>query len=68
LIDEWRLVEDDDGHSYVIPADQLEDFEDWVDNVTNGCAYLMEKDYEQYYLNTHPTSVVFKDWRIEQHG
>lgn len=57
------LVQDNDCHWYVIPADRREAFDDWV-----RCQELgkpMETDLEPTPVNGSPCRVKFKQWEIE---
>ena len=56
-----RLVSDDDGHWFIIPADKWEEWEGWLENPETT-------DYTEpkwaRYTNTHPSRVTFTDWTI----
>ena len=40
----YCIVDDDDGHHYVIPVDKEEEWSDWVESATN---YWNEMKYDE---------------------
>jgi hypothetical protein len=47
----YMLVSDNDGNDYIIAVDDIEDFDNWVDNVEEGVS--INKDYyENRRVNT----------------
>jgi hypothetical protein len=62
----WRLVKDDDGHSYVIPAEFQEGFEKWVEAMSNDSEWV-GVDFEKYSLGGDPSCVTFTDpkWGLD---
>jgi hypothetical protein len=62
--DEYHcLVSDDDGHWYVIPVSEKENFSQWVTDATDG--YESEFDFGKDMINTHPSSISFKNFYQE---
>lgn len=67
----YKLIQDDDCHWYVIPAELEEKFQEWVDLSVFGTkqislwerlADLEEKyDFNQYRVDG-PHRIVFKNW------
>jgi hypothetical protein len=58
----WRLVEDEDGHWYVIPADKERDFDFWVEATqTEQEDKRLGTDFEQYRLPGSPSNITFVD-------
>jgi hypothetical protein len=62
----YRLVQDGDGHSYVIPAELEPVFEKWVEATSNGEEFEGES-FEKYSLGGNPANVTFTDpkWGID---
>jgi hypothetical protein len=62
----WCLVSDDDGHSYVIPAESRDEFEKWVEATSNDEEFEGE-DFEKYSLGGNPECVTFTDpkWGLD---
>jgi len=56
----FRLVSDDSGHTYAIPADKREAFERWVDSFNYSNDYS-EGDFDQYRLGMHESNYTFVD-------
>jgi hypothetical protein len=43
---EWRIVNDDHGHSYLIPADKKSEFREWVAHTnSDGDGFYTGDDY-----------------------
>lgn len=55
----FRLVADDDGHYYAIPADKQREFEQWVLACNEACVYKGE-DLSFYQLSQHYSSYTFE--------
>lgn len=56
----YRLVQDNDCHWYVIPADRVESFNDWVQCQERSLP--METELEPERVNG-PHTVTFTDWK-----
>lgn len=54
MTERWCLIDDDDGHWYVIPAALKEDFKHWV---YGGSVY--EQPEWVWSVNGHPNNVTF---------
>lgn len=66
----FRLVSDDDGHDYVIPADTINEFYSWVryfaeNDSDNGHKHL-GGDFSQYRLGCAPSCYTFTDFREDR--
>jgi hypothetical protein len=64
----FRLLEDDDGHWYVVPEEFVNEFDDWVDYhgdiIGDGIdTEWVGTDFEQYRVG-RPSGIRFKDWEI----
>jgi hypothetical protein len=54
----WRLVQDDDGRWYVIPALALKEWYDWVDTAPDG--YYGAPDWANKVSG--PEMIMFEKW------
>jgi hypothetical protein len=56
---EARIMEDGDGHYYIIPVELVEDFESDLDNAnaTDEYSYFIEK-YGDYMQESHISTIV----------
>jgi hypothetical protein len=58
----FRLVSDDSGHTYAIPADKREAFAHWVDSFNDSAeGDCSEGDFDQYRLGMHESNYTFID-------
>jgi hypothetical protein len=57
-----RLVKDNDGHWYVIPAGERALFDEWVRCMEEGEDFD-GPDFGKCCLNMHPSNYVFDGWR-----
>ena len=63
----FRLVSDNDGHKYAIPADRLDAFYRWVESFdTDGIPSGLEEDFEVYRLGCSITRYSFTDFREDR--
>jgi hypothetical protein len=58
---EHRLIQDDDGHWYIIPVGHEQVFQRWVDAMTKGSRHL-PANFEPVQVDG-PHTVVFMGWR-----
>ena len=56
----FRLVSDDDGHHYIIPADNEEMWNEWV---CRGEPYELPDC--AYSIGGSPTHITFENWKHE---
>lgn len=56
----FRLVQDESGHSYVIPADRMDDFELFA---TSDEGEQFSDEFEPMMMNWHPSKLTFTDPR-----
>jgi hypothetical protein len=56
----FRMVRDDDGHTYVIPADKEDDFHAWVEASGGDMEDYEGIDFEKYSLGGCPSVVTFE--------
>jgi len=63
-----RLVADDDGHWYCIPADKRAEFDLWLKTFGWGDPEYCYKgeNFEQYRLNMHPSNHTFTDFQEDK--
>lgn len=59
-MDRFRIVSDNDGHNYIIPADMLEPWIDWLED--SGDDYDLPAWAERI---DHFSSITFTDWRVD---
>jgi hypothetical protein len=64
----FRLVSDDAGHTYAIPANKIKQFELWMK--TFGWAdheyHYKGEDFSEYRLNMHESNYTFTDLREDK--
>jgi hypothetical protein len=62
----FRLSRDDDGHWYVVPAELVQVFDNWVEATSNDLDWIGE-NFERYSLGGDPSNVTFTDpkWGID---
>jgi len=66
MLNRYRLVQDNDCHWYVIPANNYPDFICWVDAQENDIDEFDEGiDYNKYRINCSPSLLTFENWRLE---
>lgn len=58
----WRICKDDDGHSYIIPAEKLREFDKWLETVEDGD---VSDIFDQYRCRMHPSCYTFTDPKVE---
>jgi hypothetical protein len=57
----FTFRDDDDGHWYLVPMDELEEFQAGLDvSDLDECACFNEK-YESYRISSHPSHYSFTD-------
>ena len=56
----FRFVVDDDGHDYLIPENEAEQFRDWIDHGPYWEDYK-GKDYNDSRVGTHIGNFTFTD-------
>ena len=61
---EYILIQDDDCHWYVIPADREKDFSKWCDSISNDADTWDTPKYAKEVGGSY-TLVKFKQYRIE---
>lgn len=68
----YRLIKDDDGHWYVIPAEKEDEVERYFQAVYNywrpGSSYDTELPDEPDYLTPiggRPSCIVFKEYKVD---
>lgn len=59
--DEYLIENDEDGHWYVIRADQLEDFNKWLEATSRW--EETDLDFEPNRIQGHPNGLRFREWR-----
>jgi len=58
----FRLIEDDASHWYLIPAEKVTDFTDWVEYHGDYNEGIWDgEDFDKYRINGGVTSVTFID-------
>jgi len=62
----FRLVKDDDGHSYVIPAGLLKEFHAWVEAAADEYEGYTGPSFEDFALSYHPSAYTFTDWKEDR--
>jgi hypothetical protein len=62
----WHiLIQDEDSHWYVIPADERAQFYQWVKSTRDDYQYEYHgKTYEDAAIGGSPSGVTFSDYRI----
>ena len=60
----YHLVEDNNGHWYIIKVGEEENFEEWVDDKKNGRHSSFNYDY--YRISGHPSMIHFTGQYIEK--
>ena len=63
-----RIVEDDSGHSYVIPAELQQEFDEWIEYMELDewdAAPWDGYDFDKCYINVHPSNILFTEYKIE---
>ncbi len=61
--DDRRLIQDDSGHWYLIPADKSDEFEDWVESMGDPMFTSYDgSDYDQYRMGGGPESITIHEW------
>lgn len=63
----WCLVEDGDGHAYVIPDGQQDVFYKWIEAMENDEEFEGE-NFEKYSLGGNPSNVTFTDPKWGSNG
>ena len=59
----YHLTSDDDGHWYIIPVSEHDNFENWVEDTTEG--EDSEFDFDNDMISGHPNIIHFKEWYEE---
>ena len=59
----FRVVTDDDGHWYLIPAERRDEFDEWLNS---EAAMDGEELPWAERLNMHPSNHTFADWREDR--
>ena len=65
----FRLVQDDSGHWYAIPADKQNAFEAWVVYMADeGEVYVPYEgeEFDEYRLDMHPSSYTFSNLKEDE--
>ena len=57
----FRLVSDDSGHTYAIPADMREKFESWCLSFEDENEKYDGPDFEEFRLGMHESDYTFTD-------
>lgn len=56
-----RLIQDDDGHWYIIPYDFVDEFHDWIDGSFEVLTTTMDDpiDFDQFRINGPHTLKIY---------
>lgn len=55
----WILKQDDSCHWYLVPAEDAQHFNSWLDSFANHDEDYRGIDFEEYRLQMHPSNYVF---------